>query len=406
MAPDESAFADVLGGLKRFLTAEVDSLHSANPWLAEPSVVFTPSGRYSDQALELMREVRQRSAAAGFYTMVLPEEVGGSALGFEGMYRAWELLFHHCGSLRWLGHAALAHWTKGPSPLLLHATPEVRERFLPDLAAGRTSMCFAMSEPEAGSDAWMMRTSARRVGGGWVLNGAKQWISNGAHADLAVTFAVTDREAARTRRGGVTAFLVPTGSKGFIVGGVDPMFGHSGSNEAELIYEEMFVPDEHVLGTPGEGFGIAMQGVSLGRVYNCAKAVGLARWALELALDHAKNRHAFGSAIAKHQGVSFPLAESAIDLHAAHLVSLNCTRQLDAGRSGRRELAMAKVFATEHGLRVVDRAMQVHGAMGLTNEVGLAQAWQMIRIVCIADGSAEILRRQIAANLFEKGVEH
>jgi acyl-CoA dehydrogenase len=402
---DDGSLDEVLSGFAQFLTAEVDSAHASNSWLNDSQAVYTPDGRYSKDTLDLIRQIRERSAAAGFYSMALPKGIGGADLGFEGMYRAWELVFHHCGTVRWLGHHALAHWTKGPSPLLLHAEQSVRDRYLPDLASGSTSMCFAMSEPEAGSDTWMMRTNAERVEGGWKLNGAKQWISNGAHADLAVVFAVTDRAATEARRGGVTAFVVPTSTEGFVVAGVDPMFGHAGSNEAVLYFDDMFVSDEAVLGEPNQGFALAMEGVSLGRIYNCAKSVGLARWALELAVEHAKNRQAFGSSLSEHQGVAFPLAESAIDLHAAHLMSVNCTRQLDAGNAGRRELAMAKVFSTEHGLKIVDRSIQAHGAMGLTNEVGLSEAWQMIRVVCIADGSAEILRRQVAARLFSRGVE-
>jgi acyl-CoA dehydrogenase len=178
------------------------------------------------------------------------------------------------------------------------------------------------------------------------------------------------------------------------------MFGHPGSNEAVIYLDGVVVPDDHLLGGVGDGFALAMEGVSLGRLYNCAKGVGLATWALQMALDYTQSRTAFSAPLSDHQGVAFPLAESAIDIHAARLMSVHCAQLLDAGLPARKELAMAKVAATEGGLRVVDRAMQVHGAIGFTNDLGLAEAWQMIRVVCVADGSAEILRRQIAARLY------
>lgn len=399
----------ILEGLEGFLAAEVDTLHAEHPWLDDPRAISDERGWYRPEVRALIGQVRQRSAAAGYYTMVLPagsDTIGSASdsIGFEGMFSAWELVFRRCGTRRWLGHHSLAHWTKGPSPLLRHAVPAVREAYLPDLVAGRTSMCFALSEPDAGSDTWMLRTRARRVDDGWSLSGAKQWISNGGAADLAVVFAVTDADTFGARKGGVGAFLVRADSDGFGASGNTPMFGHPTSNEAILHLDDVFVPDDHVLGDPLQGFPMAMEGVSLGRMYNCAKAVGLARFAFDAALAYSQERQAFGGPIAKQQAISFGLADSAIGIHAARLVSLDCARLLDSGAPGRKELAMAKVLATETALAVIDRAMQVHGAMGFTNELGLAEAWQMIRVICVADGTSEILRRQVAAQLLKGDV--
>lgn len=393
------AIEDVLAGFEEFLVHEVDRLHDDNAWLDDPRSVYDEGGRYTRRSLELVRRVRTRSAAAGYYPMALPSDLGGSDLGFEGLFLAWETLFRHCGSKHWLGHFALAHWSKGPSPLLRHAVPAVREKLVDSLAAGERTMCFAMSEPDAGSDAWMLRTRARRVEAGWSVSGVKQWISNGVNADLAVVVAVTDPEAFSARRGGVGSFLVDTTTPGYRATEVTPMFGGIGSDEAVVYLDEVFVPDDHVLGEPTAGFAIAMEGVSFGRLYNCAKAVGLATWALRKSLDQVQLRHAFGRPIADHQAIGFGLADSAIGIQSARLVALNVARLLDAGRPARKELAMAKVLATETALAAIDRAVQSHGAMGFTNELGLTKAWQMVRILGVADGTSEILRRQISRQL-------
>lgn len=394
-----TGFDDILGGLEDFLVHEVDRVHDENEWLDDPRRVYNENGHHSADTLALFRQVRTRSAAAGFYTMALPRDVGGSGIGYEGMLLAWERLFSHCGPKRWLGYVAMAHWSKGASPLLRHATPAAREKVLQGLVAGEQTMCFAMSEPDAGSDAWNIRTRATRVAGGWSITGSKQWISNGAGADVAVVVAVTEPETFAQRKGGVGAFLVDTTTAGFSVAGVSPMFGNLGSDETILHFDDMFVPDDHVLGEPGQGFTIAMEGVSFGRVYNCGKAVGIARWSLDKALAYSKVRKAFGKEIAQHQAIGFRLADAAIGIQSARLVALNTARLLDAGRPARKELAMAKVLATDNALRVIDSAMQAHGAMGLTNEVGLVKAHQMIRTLEVADGTSEILRRQITQQL-------
>ena len=160
-----------------------------------------------------------------------------------------------------------------------------------------------------------------------------------------------------------------------------------------------------IVGEPGQGFAAALYGVSLGRIYNSARAVGYGRWAVEQALDYAQTREAFGSTIAGYQGVTFPLAESATELHAAHLMGLNAARLLDAGGAAIKELSMTKAYSVQVGYRAVDRAMQTHGAMGFTNELGLTEAWHSLRIVNVADGTNEILNRTIAQRLLKGDVD-
>jgi alkylation response protein AidB-like acyl-CoA dehydrogenase len=396
----------ILEGLQEFVAAEVVARHERHVELLENQrLVYDESGRHSDAVLELKREVRMASAEAGYYMMLAPESLGGAGFGYVSTYEVWETIFRVCGTKYWLGWDAVAHWTKGPSFLFEHLGPAVRDCVLPPLASGEETTCFAMSEPDAGSDAWMMRTHAERVDGGWKLNGEKQWISGAASAAHAIVFAVTDVEEATARRGGVTAFLVPAASPGFGVYSVVPMFGHLGSNEGIVQFADVYVPDDHVLGEIGRGFGLALAGVSMGRLYNTAKSVGLARWATAQALAYIQERRTFGDPIAVNQGITFPLAESAMEIHAAHLVGLDTAKKLDAGEPARKELAMAKAYSTEAGARAVDRAVQAHGAMGFTNELGLSEAWQQLRQVWVADGSSEILRRTIVRELLRESAQ-
>jgi acyl-CoA dehydrogenase len=401
--------ADVLAardGIVAFAQKEVVPRHEAHRALFEdPRALYREDGRFSSDLLRLIREVRTASARAGFYQMCVPEALGGGGLGHLAYYVAWEALFHRCGPRHWLMLYVLAHWAFGPSRLLAQLTEEARARFLPGLMDGSRSMCFGLSEPNAGSDASMIRTRAVRDGDGWRITGRKIWTTNAPVADYCIVFAVTDAERAAAKRGGISAFLVPTSADGFVVQRVIRLFGHIGGDEAEIALDDVRVDAWQLVGQLDNGFAAALYGVSLGRIYNSARAVGYGRWAVERALDYAKTREAFGSAIAEYQGVTFPLAEAATELHAAHLMGLNAAMLLDRGEAAIKELSMAKAYSVQVGYRAVDRAMQTHGAMGFTNELGLTEAWHALRIVNVADGTNEILNRTIAQRLLKGDTE-
>ncbi len=400
---DVSAARD---GILAFVEQEVIPRHRRNHALFDdPRHLYRDDGRFSDELLALIREVRIASAAAGYYQMCVPETLGGGGLGHLAYYVAWQAMFHRCGPQNWLMLYALSHWAFGPSRLLTQVTQEAQTRILPGLMDGTRSMCFGLSEPNAGSDASMIRTRAVADGAGWRISGRKIWTSNAPVADYCVVFAVTDGERAAARQGGISAFLVPTDAPGFTVQRVIKLFGHIGGDEAELALEDVYVEPWQVVGELNKGFAAALYGVSLGRIYNSARAVGYGRWALELALEYASTREAFGSAIAGYQGVTFPLAESATELHAAHLLGINAAMLLDGGSPAIKELSMAKAYSVQVGYRAVDRAMQTHGAMGFTNEVGLTDAWHSLRIVNVADGTNEILNRTIAQRLLKGDVD-
>jgi acyl-CoA dehydrogenase len=284
-------------------------------------------------------------------------------------------------------------------------TESAREKILPGLMDGSKSMCFGLSEPNAGSDASMIKTRAERDGDGWRISGRKIWTSNAPIADYSILFAVTDQEAAANKKGGISAFIVPTSSPGFIVQRVIKLFGHIGGDEAELALDDIYVEPWQLVGELDQGFAAALYGVSLGRIYNSARAVGYGRWALERSLDYARDRRAFGQAIADYQGVSFPLAECASQLHAAHLMGINASQLLDQGHRAIKELSMTKAYSVQVGFKAVDRAIQTHGAMGFTNELGLTDAWHTLRIVNVADGTNEILYRTIVQRLLKGDTE-
>jgi acyl-CoA dehydrogenase len=367
--------------------------------------LYGADGAYCEEVEHLIREVRMASAKAGFYAMCAPTSIGGGGLGHLAYYVAWEAIYRTVGHNGVLTPWVIAHWAFGPSPVLTQVTAEARERILPDMMAGRSSMCFGLSEPGAGSDASMIRTQAVRTQTGWRLSGRKLWTSNAPSADWCIVFAVTDPERAARKKGGISGFLVPTKAPGFQLESVVKLYGAPGGHEGALVLENVEVEPWQLVGTLDEGFKVALYGVSLGRVYNSARAVGQGRWALEKALDYAQQREAFGQAIAQYQGVAFPLADSATELHAAHLMGLNAAMLLDRGGPAVKELSMAKSYSVQAGLRAVDRAMQTHGGMGLTNEVGLIHAWHDLRTVNIADGTNEILARTISQRLLAGDTE-
>ena len=237
-----------------------------------------------------------------------------------------------------------------------------------------------------------------------MIDGRKIWTSNSPIADYCVVFAVTNPKGAGGAQE-ITAFLVPTRRTGLRGATHRQDVRPIGGDEAELRLEGIKVEPWQVVGEVGKGFDAALYGVSLGRIYNAARAVGTGRWAVELALDYAKTRKAFGKPIADYQGVTFPLAESACELHGAHLMGLNAATLLDQGHRAVKELSMAKAYAVQAGVRAVDRAMQAHGAMGFTNEVGLVEAWSRLRAVNVADGTNEILYRTILQRMLKGDVD-
>ena len=265
-------------------------------------------------------------------------------------------------------------------------------------------MCFGLSEPDAGSDIFNMKTRAIREGDEWVITGTKQWITNGPYADYAMIFAITDPDLFAQRKGGITGFFVDTKWKGFEVVSTIPIMGHLGAEIGILSFDQLRVPDQHRLGEVNQGLRVALRGVNTGRLGLSATCVGLARWALGQAVEYAKVRKTFGQPIGAHQSVQILLAESASDVYSAETMLIDCALKLERGEKALAETSMVKQHCTDASNRVFDRCMQVHGGMGLTNELRLEEGYRFTRSMRIPDGTSEIQRRTVARELLANGI--
>lgn len=392
----------VADSLIRFIDREVAPLERENAdVLSSERTIYGADGRFTERVLALRQQVRMRSAELGFYNLFGAEEFGGDGLGAQAALHIQERLNHHCGPGRTLIHTVVlpSPFTNGLSPVLRHLNPAVLGQYRDGLASGEKTMCFGLSEPDAGSDVFAMKMRAVREGDHWMLNGTKQWITNSPYADYAMVFAVTDEKLAAERRGGITGFFIETSTPGFAVPAVIPTMGHLGAEIGIVTLDNVRVPDSHRLGPVDQGLSVAIGGVNVGRLAMAGTCVGLARWALDRATAYAKVRKTFGRPIADHQAIQFMLAESAMDIYAAKSMAHDCARRVDGGQRATKELSMVKAFATEMLYRVMDRCIQVHGAMGLTNELRLEAGFRAARMMRIPDGTAEIQRRTIAGRL-------
>jgi acyl-CoA dehydrogenase len=387
----------IIDGVVSFVQRFVEPLAERNAAiLDDPRRAYDTGGRPSAAVIELRRQTRVAAAEAGYYGLFAPEELGGAGQGAVMSFLLYERLFREFGPGRILLEDVVGKWNRGPSGLIRFFSDALRDEIADDLMSGRKTFCFALSEPDAGSDAWALTTRAVRVAGGWRITGVKQWISDSPYADHALLFAVTDDAARAARKGGITAFFVPLDAEGAEVASVIKLFGEIGGTRAILTFNEVFVPGSAVVGDEGAGLSLARTGVALGRMHNAGRAVGTAQWALARAAEYSKVRKTFGELIASHQAIQFKLADSAIEIYAGHTMALDCARRIDAGEKADKQLAMVKAFTCDMSFEVLDRCIQVHGGMGLVNETRLVDGWHSQRVSRLADGSAEVMRRNVA----------
>ena len=378
---------DIVRGVHAFVDSVVVPMESANTGLLEdPRSLYGTDGKMVAAAQALRRQVRMRSAEAGS----APRERRAASGWACGLSSPWS------GSTRDRPIALRRDRALAALGLILeNVSQEQAPDVIDDVMSGRKVMCFGMSEPDAGSDAWAIRTRATPDGSDWRLNGTKQWTTNGPTADFILVFAVTDDVERRTKKGGITAFLVPMDGLGVSVNSVVRLFGEIGGKEAIVSFNDTPVSHAQIVGDIGQGMRLGLSGVGIGRIYNAARGVGLGRWALERSIAYADIRMTFGVKIGDNQGIQFPLAETGMELYAASTMALDCADRLDSGIASMKELAMVKAYATETWFRAFDRAIQVHGGMGHTNELRLVDGFMQARIARIADGSAEMMRRAI-----------
>ena len=354
-----------------------------------------PIEKQVEDSDEIPSEIVREMAGLGFFGLPFPEECGGVGAGDLG----------YCLALEQFGRTSAAfsnligaHTSIGSMSIYLGGTDEQKRRYLPDLTAGRKLAAFSLTEPSSGSDAASIQTTARKDGGRWLLNGTKIWVTNGPIADVVVVYAANDR--AKGPRGGITAFIVEKGFKGFRVGKIDEKMGLRGSKTGELILEDCEVPEENVLGGEvGAGFRTALGALDIGRVSLSAGAVGTSQYLLELGVAHAKRRKQFGQPIAANQAIQWMLADSAVEIHAARLMVYDAAAKLDRGIRVSREAAMVKVYASELANRVADRVLQIHGGMGYMKDSPVERAYRDARILRIYEGTSEVQRMIIAEDL-------
>jgi alkylation response protein AidB-like acyl-CoA dehydrogenase len=271
-----------------------------------------------------------------------------------------------------------------------------KERFLRPLAAGEQIGAFCLTEPQAGSDASALKTRARRDGNHWVISGTKQFITSGSIAGAAVVFAVTDPAAGKK---GITAFVVPTDTKGWQVARIEHKLGQRCSDTCQIVFDEMRVTPDLMLGEEGRGYAIALANLEGGRIGIAAQAVGMARAAFEAATAYAREREAFGRKIAEHQAIAFKLADMAVKIDAARLMVQRAAALRDQGRPCLTEASMAKLFASEMAEEVASEAIQIHGGYGYLQDFPVERIWRDVRVCQIYEGTSEVQRLVIARSL-------
>ena len=333
----------------------------------------------------------------GLFGMSIPEEYGGIGLGMVGKAAVLEQLGRtHNGFATLIS----AHTGIGSTGLVRLASPFLKDKYLPDLAAGRKTAAFALSEPGAGSDATNLSTRAEKVGNKWILNGTKHFITNAPIADVFTVFALTDKD--KRAKGGITAFLVEKDFPGFTIGKKDKKMGLRGSYTAQLIFENCEVPEENVIGEVGMGYMAALKILSEGRIGLAARAVGSSQKLIELSAAYAKERIQFGKPIASNQAIQWMLADMATETEAAKTLMLKAAHMVDEGKKVVKESSMAKLFASDVFNRVADKAVQIHGGMGYVSDYPIERFYRDARITQIYEGTNEIQRLIISRNVLDE----
>ena len=361
---------------------------------------IAPIAEEIDVEEKVPMDVIRKAAKLGLMGVPFPQEYGGAGAGEMGYCILMEEINKVCGST---ATVIGAHTGIGAMAIYLDGTPEQKEKYLTPLARGEKIAAFALTEPNAGSDAAAIQTRAVRDGDNYILNGTKIWITNGDIADIITVFAVTD--PALGARGGDTAFIVEKTFPGFRVGTKETKMGIRGSSTAELIFEDCVVPKENVLGQFGAGFLTALKTLDVGRISLGAGCLGGAQAALDAAIDFAKNRYQFGQPIAQKQAIQWMIADMATEIEALRSLVYRTAWMMDSGNMGRdfsTYAAMCKVFGSEVLDRCVDKCVQIHGGMGYMKKYPVERMYRDARITRIFEGTNEIQRLVIATNLFRK----
>ena len=339
------------------------------------------------------REALNELAELGALGMVVPEEWGGAGMDYMSLVLTLEEIAAGDGATSTI----VSVQNSLPCGIINRFGNDAqKEAWLKPLARGEKLGCFCLTEPHVGSDASAIRTTAVRDGNEWVLNGVKQFITTGKHADVAIVFAVTDKAAGKK---GITCFLVPASAPGYQVGRIEEKMGQKASDTTQILFENCRIPADSVIGAEGEGYRIALSNLEAGRIGIAAQCLGMARAALEAAVKYAQERESFGKPIFEHQAVNFRLADMATQLEAARQLVWHAASLKDAGRPCLKEASMAKLFASEMAERVCSDAIQVHGGYGYVTDFPVERIYRDVRVCQIYEGASDIQKLVIGRAL-------
>ena len=354
---------------------------------------LAPNAARWDREHHFPREELSALGELGAMGVVVPDRWGGAGLDYVSLAVALEEIAAGAGATSTI---VSVQNSVVCGPIAAFGSDDQRARHLVPLARGEKLGCFCLTEPHVGSDASAIRTSAVRDGNEWVLNGVKQFITTGKHADVAIVFAVTDKAAGKK---GITCFLVPANAPGYQVGRIEEKMGQKASDTTQILFEDCRIPADSVVGKEGEGYRIALSNLEAGRIGIAAQCLGMARAALEAAVKYAQERESFGKPIFEHQAVNFRLADMATQLEAARQLVWHAASLKDAGRPCLKEASMAKLFASEMAERVCSDAIQVHGGYGYVTDFPVERIYRDVRVCQIYEGASDIQKLVIGRAL-------
>jgi alkylation response protein AidB-like acyl-CoA dehydrogenase len=357
--------------------------------LAPKAAQFDQEGWIADATIAKMGEL-------GLLGMMVPDEWGGSYTDYVGYALAVEEVAAGCAAT---STVMSVHSSVGCGPILKFGSTEQKRRYLPDMAQGRIIGCFCLTEPQAGSEAHNLRTRAVLQDGSWVLNGAKQFVTNGKRAKVAIVFAVTDPDL---KKKGISAFVVPTDSPGFIVSRPEHKLGIRGSDTCAITFADCRIPEDALLGPRGKGLSIALSNLEGGRIGIAAQAIGIARAAFDAAVAYAKTRKQFDQPIAQFGSIGNMLADMHTSINAARLLTLHAAQLRTQGQPCLSEACQAKLYASEMAERVCSNAIQIHGGYGYLEDYAVERHYRDARITQIYEGTSEIQRLVIARTLTQE----
>jgi alkylation response protein AidB-like acyl-CoA dehydrogenase len=348
-----------------------------------------------DETQHFPDELRPKLAELGLMGVLFPEEYGGAGMGYVEYATIIEEIGRVDGSV---GLSVAAHNSLCSNHIYTFGTDEQKQKYLAPLARGESFGAWGLTESQAGSDASGTRTTAIRSNGGWKVNGSKNFITHAIACNTLVAVAVTDKSKGNK---GISAFIFDKSMEGFRSDKKENKVGMRASETSSVVFEDCYVPDENRLGNEGEGFLQAMQVLDGGRISIAALSVGIAQGAYEAAVKYAKERQQFGKPIAEFEVIQFKLADMAVQIEAARLLTLQAAALKDAGKKTTQQSAMAKLFASEVAVRVAEESVQVHGGYGYTKDYPAEKYWRDSKLCTIGEGTSEIQRLVIAKNLLK-----